>query len=63
MTPQAPFGDLLRAYRFHRSLTVRDLAPEIGISIATLSRLERGHQPDGDTMLKLLAWMFGRTLR
>ena len=62
MKTERPFGDLLKAYRFHRSLSVRQLAPQIGISPATLCRMECGKDPDATTMLKVLAWMFGRRL-
>lgn len=51
------FGEMLTLYRAARRLTVRDLAPQMGISIATLSRIERGQSMDADTMLKLWAWM------
>ena len=50
-------GILLRLYRAHRDQNVRDTAAEIGISAATLSRVERGHECDVDTLLKLLAWL------
>lgn len=58
-----PFGDMFRAYRFHRGLTVRELAKEIGTSSATLCRMEMGKDPDVGTMLRVLAWMFGRRIQ
>jgi transcriptional regulator with XRE-family HTH domain len=45
-------GAMLTLYRAANHWTVRDLAPNVGISIATLSRIERGHAMDADTMLK-----------
>jgi transcriptional regulator with XRE-family HTH domain len=36
---------------------VRDVAKEIGVSPATLSRIERGHQPDLGTFPKLCRWL------
>jgi transcriptional regulator with XRE-family HTH domain len=54
---ERPLGDMLRAYRFRHDLTVRDLAPDLGISIATLSRIERGHGLDATTLLRLISWM------
>ena len=54
---------MFRSYRFHRGLTVRQLAPEIGISSATLCRMEAGKDPDAQTMLRVLAWMFGRRIQ
>lgn len=48
---------LLRLYRNVNDIGVRDLAPEIGISIATLSRVERGHQMDLATWLKIQDWL------
>ena len=50
-------GELLKAWREKRSLTLREMAPQIGVSLPTLSRLERGMMPDGKTTLKVLAWV------
>lgn len=49
-------GEMLRLYRMVRNITVRQLAPEIGVSIATLSRVERGYEMDLRTFEKFLAW-------
>lgn len=56
-------GDMLRLYRAARGLGVRELAPEIGTSAATLSRIERGHAMDATTMLRLMHWMNERDER
>jgi len=39
-------------------IELRSLAKEIGISAATLMRIEHGYIPDGETMAKVLAWQF-----
>ena len=52
-------GECLKAWREKHDLTVRHFAPMIGISIATLSRIERGGQMDAETQLKLIAYLFG----
>ena len=58
MKPRARIiGRLLVLYRATRQIGVRELAPEIGISIATLSRIERGHAMDADTLLKVWTWL------
>ena len=36
---------------------IREVADEIGISAATLSRVERGHLPDLRTFGKVCAWL------
>lgn len=36
---------------------IRATAKQIGISAATLSRVERGHVPDIDTFRKICAWL------
>ncbi len=36
---------------------IREVATEIGISAATLSRIESGKQPDLDTFTKLCKWL------
>lgn len=51
------FGEMLTLYRAARKWTVRDVAPMMGISVATLSRIERGQAMDANTMLKIWAWM------
>jgi transcriptional regulator with XRE-family HTH domain len=57
-------GAMLRLYRAARGLGVRELAPEIGTSAATLSRIERGHAMDATTtMLRLMHWMSERDER
>ena len=57
MTTNTRLGELLRIYRTLRNLTVRDVAADIGIGHATLSRIERGEAFDVPTMLKLWAWL------
>lgn len=36
---------------------IREVAQEIGISAATLSRIETGKQPDLDTFTKICRWL------
>ena len=48
-------GALLRERR--GALGVRQAAREIGVSAATLSRIENGKQPDLDTFAKLCRWL------
>ena len=48
-------GDKLRRRREPRG--VREVAEEIGISPATLSRIERGYVPDLGTFAKVCDWM------
>ena len=50
-------GILLKRYRMWREITVRELAKEIGVPIATLSRVENGKRCDSGTLLLLLLWM------
>lgn len=48
-------GNQLRQERGARG--VREVATEIGISAATLSRVERGNLPDLDTFAKVCKWL------
>lgn len=50
-------GRLLILYRATRGIGVREMAAEIGLSAATVSRIERGHAMDADTLLKMWAWL------
>jgi len=50
--------DLGEAIRLKRGVQgVRTAASEIGISPATLSRVENGHLPDLETFRRLCAWL------
>lgn len=49
------FGRRIVATR--RGRGVREVAKEIDISAATLSRVERGYMPDLDTFGKICRWM------
>jgi len=51
---------MLALYRAANQWGVRDLAPKLGMSAATLSRIERGHAMDADTMLKVWRWLIGK---
>src|SRR5260370_40297157 len=54
MTPK-DLGHLIQRKR--GSMGVRAAAGEIGISAATLSRIENGRVPDLDTLKKVCAWL------
>lgn len=49
------FGRLIAAKRGARG--VRAAATEVGVSPATLSRVENGHLPDLETFAKLCRWL------
>lgn len=48
---------MLRLYRTVNGKSLRDLAPEIGTSSATLMRIETGQAMDATTMLRLWTWL------
>lgn len=50
-------GTTLRARRRERRLSLRDLAEEIGVSLNTLSRVERGHIPDLKNFQRIVDWL------
>lgn len=49
----------LQLMRVTAGLGLREQARVIGISAATLSRLENGYECDVRVLVKLLAWMTG----
>ena len=55
MTTLENLGRLLQEKRGSRG--IREVAREIGISHATLSRVERGHLPDLENYQKICKWM------
>lgn len=53
----ANLGALLRARRREKHLSLRDLADQTGVSLNTLSRVERGHVPDLKNFRLILDWL------
>ncbi len=51
-------GRLLKAQREFRKLTVRDAAPIIGVSSATISRVEGGEFAcSSDSLVRICTWL------
>jgi len=51
-------GKILNTYRHDNKISIRKMAKFIGISFATLSRIENGREVDGDTLVKLFNYLF-----
>lgn len=49
-------GDRVRAKRRSRKLSIREVAEEVGVSAPTISRVERGHLPERENLLRLARW-------
>jgi transcriptional regulator with XRE-family HTH domain len=54
-------GQLLADWRFLKKWSLREAGARIGISASTLMYIEKGKIPDGATLLKLQAWLFGES--
>lgn len=54
-------GRVLQRWRVNEGVTLRQAAKSVGISAATWMRLEHGHKPEGDTLVKLLVWLMRPT--
>lgn len=52
-------GDVLRKWRLMNELDLRSVGAEIGISAATLLRIEQGRAPDSITFMLVLNWLMG----
>jgi len=50
-------GRLLTLYRSAEQIGVREMAKQAGVSAATISRIERGHTMDADTLIRLWQWL------
>lgn len=48
---------MLKQRRTSRRLSLRDLSTEIGVSLNTLSRVERGHVPDLKNFHRIVEWL------
>lgn len=55
-------GVVLRAWRNNQRMGVREAAKQIGISHATLSRIENGKPTDGQILWRVLVWLNGPTV-
>lgn len=51
-------GSMIAAYRKLNRYGVREMAKIIGVSSATLNRVERGEYCDARTLIKIMAWLF-----
>lgn len=51
-------GEVLERYRHDKRITTRDLGKEIGLSAATISRIENGQEVEAQTLIKLFHWLF-----
>ena len=52
-------SSVLKEYRWAKRVGVRELARQIGVSAPTLNRIERGGNPDGASLAKILRWLLG----
>ena len=50
-------GIMIKLYRQKNDLSARFMSKVLGISNATLSRLENGKKIDSDRLMKILLWV------
>ncbi len=53
------FGEVVKAWRESKDFTLREASVRIGVSTATLSRIEREGVPDARSLWILLRWLMG----
>ena len=53
----ADLGAVLKARRRQKRLSLRDLHELTGVSVNTLSRVERGHVPDLENFRRIVDWL------
>lgn len=53
-------SEVLRRWRLMSELDLRTAGKIIGISAATLMRIEQGHDPTGETLIKILIFLFSK---
>jgi len=54
-------GEVINCWRAVRHIGIHEAAKVIGVSHATLSRVERGEPADGKTVVKILFWLMDPT--
>ena len=47
---------LVKDYRIRRGLSVKEMGRRLGVSAATVSRLENGKEVSGVTVIALMKW-------
>lgn len=52
-------GLFMKRWRSSHDTPLRELAKQLGISAATLSRIEQGKQCDATTLMKIFNWLTG----
>lgn len=52
-------GSILRRWRLANDFGLEETAEKIGINYKCLYRLERGHQVDMPSTIKIISWLFG----
>jgi len=50
-------SEVLREWRWAKKINIRTAAKDFGISAATLSRIERGNDVEGNVLAKILRWL------
>lgn len=51
-------GQVIAGWRYAERIGVREVAKKIGVSAATLNRIERGENCDASSLAKILNWLF-----
>ena len=49
---------VLANHRWATKQSIREFAKVLGLAPATLMRVEQGYQPDGNTVAKVVRWLF-----
>ena len=50
-------SEVIREYRWAKRIAVKDIAAAIGVSSATINRIENGDMPSGQTLSRILRWL------
>jgi transcriptional regulator with XRE-family HTH domain len=53
-------GKILKDFRYANRMGMRELAKRLGVSVATICRIESGKPMDQETVVKLFNVLFGK---
>jgi transcriptional regulator with XRE-family HTH domain len=52
-------AEVVRAWRHHHEMTLQQASEQVGLTLDTYRRIERGAALSGETQARIYVWLFG----